>query len=358
MQATRRLDRIAALAVLLLPATIFVESPTADGAVQPQETRNITAPAQRLRIGCDACGDLRQLSILHLVTGRDGNVIVLDQYPPFVRVFDVQTGALARSFGDKGHGPGQISVPGRIYLDANSSVLVHESMPPAFKRFDQQGNWKETIVQPRLVPVMTAFDTGRSLLYLLAFSMRNPLPRISVLDVTTAEETVFLAAEALPGLGDRAPEHGPMHTIAVAPDGRVAVANIYTYEVAVFDSAGERLLAFQRGTAAADGTGALQIDAYGLKYDLDGRLWVLTTRGGDGRTVFDVFGRDGRYVESVVLQAEIYDRIPAFDFADGALVTVGVTASGNTVVDVWALNSAGSVATEVKAATQEPHEPV
>ena len=69
----------------------------------------------------------------------------------------------------------------------------------------------------------------------------------------------------------------------------------------------------------------------GLRYDDTGRLWVLTTRGAEQQTVFDIFASSGAFIGSLTLPAHV----GTFSLAGSYLVTGGEDADGIPRVTLW-----------------------
>jgi sugar lactone lactonase YvrE len=71
----------------------------------------------------------------------------------------------------------------------------------------------------------------------------------------------------------------------------------------------------------------------GLRYDDAGRLWVLTQRGDETKSVLDVFSPAGAFLGEVTVPM----RVSGFNLGGSSLVTAGENDVGIPVVTVWAI---------------------
>jgi hypothetical protein len=71
----------------------------------------------------------------------------------------------------------------------------------------------------------------------------------------------------------------------------------------------------------------------GLRYDSQGRLWIMTMRGNEKRTVFDVFAESGAFLGSVTIE----EPVKHFAVAGEWLVTASENADGIPIVTRWSM---------------------
>jgi hypothetical protein len=156
-----------------------------------------------------------------------------------------------------------------------------------------------------------------------------------------------------------------VHSLAVAPDGAIAVGDGSTeYRVRVYRGARwndltrdigqtlrtpDEILELEsrvlsgggRARAGAEGgqaAGELPrekpwFDWLALRYDAAGRLWVRTGRGNQEKTVFDVWSPGQAYLGETVVPG----KVTAFFPGEGYLATAAEDADGVPAVTVWSL---------------------
>ena len=379
--AGRRGARFRTTAAVLLLSVIF-------GAGRGRsEEASAQRPAAEVRLeraaqmGCADCEGPRRLAPAYLAVKPNGGVYVVDEFEPFVRVFDGD-GGLKQSLGPAGEGPGELgsSMPGPhlqhpigLYFEEDGSFLVHDLMPERLSRFDANGQYLETVTLPTEVrfPIGRGYDASRRRLFSastqLAMFTEKPGPRIDRFDLADPVPVPVLS-EPEDVLSGTAPDWGPGRDfpLAVNPTGGFVIGDPWEYRIRVFDSDGtpvgefgrdvalppwaegelaERLAGITRGRPANAGqrreplSHKPHFEPQSFDYDSAGRLWVRTLRGGGEETIFDVFDASGGLLAEVVLRARIMSGVnPAtkpFDVSGEFLAAAIADSTGNEFVGVW-----------------------
>ena len=318
-------------------------------------------------IGCAECaaGPTQLTTIYDVAVTDSGDIVVADRSPPMIRVFD-RTGRVLWSGGQSGGGPGEYRFPMRVAVGPDRGVTVVDMRARRLTRLNRDGTVKGT--EPILAFPAAAAARGRSGdLMLLMDDFRGPyaLERWAA----SADKTVPHATIPRP-----ASPVGPgiiMPSIAVAPSGIVAFGtDPFTYRIArlgpdakpmsdiVRDiprqkrteaemkeladrlSAGPARRGAEASVSRAPASGGSSLTDFtmkpffpldGLRYDDTGRLWVLTTRGAEQQTVFDIFAPAGGFLGSLSLPAHV----GTFALAGTYLVTGGEDADGIPRVTLW-----------------------
>jgi hypothetical protein len=310
-----------------------------------------------ISIGCADCGGPAQFAeVADVAVSLNGTIWVADRDDPRLRAFS-PAGSVIRSFGRRGEGPGEFSGIEKIFPAADGSIAVVDMRLFRLTRVDTAGRLLSSM-SIKNFPFDAAAAPGSTSIHLL-FSRFQP-------------GTSFIR-RADPALDSLLPVVGPItdfpssqapaeiHSLAVAPDGSVAIGNGDTeYRIRVF-GAGRwrditrnvprklrtreemaemqaRMIGSQQRARAEGGQASSQIPRekphfgwLGLRYDPRGRLWVNTGRGDESRTVFDLFGPDGGYLGEVVVQG----RVGSFSLNGHYLVTSGEDQDGVPQVTLW-----------------------
>jgi len=373
MRQTRGAALVAALeiTVAVLAGCRVVPTDAAIAAVIPAQEAG--------RYGCVACdGPAQFLQIRHLTLGWDGKIVLVVADAPHVRVIDAagdDGGFEVTAFGDDGQGPGELSFPVYGFVEETGNILVYNVMPPQIVRFSPGGAYLQTFHLPPRVPTNASYDAGSSTLFLSWMmpleQMEPAVDRWIVGDDATS--TLPLPQAAFPeSVPDR---RNVRFSLAAGPGGVLAIGDSWRYTIGVFDRDGAMVSEFgrelprdnkppqvlERETQERDrvnqfvqantgkGTDAAppitkelaHFGRWAFDFDERGRLWVLTTRGGPGETVFDVFDPEGNWVATATIPATIAERSwragNVFDILGDRLAAVVVDEEDKETVVVWTL---------------------
>lgn len=313
-------------------------------------------PAIRLvpiaEFGCADCEGPLLFSSIRAVDWMDHDrIVVLDGEAPFVRVF-TPAGDVLAAFAREGSGPGELRTPTAAAAVGPDILEVLDMRLLRLTRFTMAGTVIETRTLPRdAFPLDARRVPGAWLV--LTTDFRAPSPAVRRLeDGSTTAERVLAPPSDFPR--DRHGELTIAASFAAAPDGSFALGEgAFAYRIRRHSPDGSlrevierdilrprrnademrreedrraRMADRMRAMRAAEGGGPgslppvpeernhFDIDA--LRYDRAGRLWVRTTRGGDDRTIFDVFDSAGRPLGEVAVDGVV----GTFAFGAGVLV--------------------------------------
>lgn len=356
-----------------LPLVLFVALPGAGAAQERSGAATSFELVADLSIGCASCdGPERFAGIEDVAVDEEGRIYVADREGPHVRVFDPAGEVLFTALGE-GEGPGEArSIHGLALLNegrlaaldylarritvldpSGSLVGTHrlEGFPQGiYGAPDRSGFWT----------IETNFRAPET----FAFWASGTMPPRAV---EPALEGTGLD-EAEPGFRNYAAAAGPGGRLALG-DGEIAYRirvvgpdGARRYDVRrdiprVPKSAGEieaerasraagiRRLTAREGTDHPEGTAAsaqVEVDPlhrhflmHDLEFDPRGRLWVRTPRGVAGRTVFDLFSEDGRYLGGV----EVEGRVSRFAVGRDRLVAAVLDDLDVPSVRVWRIRT-------------------
>ena len=284
----------------------------------------------RLTIGCESCAGPDQFgSIWDVSVSAQGELLVTDRDAPMLRRFDA-SGRSIWTGGRKGKGPGEYGLPIRSAITPNGMIVVDMTNSRVTELADN-GVVRATL--PVMTMPMAASANARGDLWVGNDNFRGTLRLYRRQRDSLIEEHSVQGSTANVAL-------------AVAPDGALAaMLNTKKYEIIRFDSRGiaqapivrdipqvrrtpveeselRQRLNQSRGMVAAEAKSQgvkattpvfsqdelslkdhLVID--GLGFDAAGRLWVLTQRGSESRTVLDVFSPTGALLGSVTVPMKI-----------------------------------------------------
>ncbi len=320
-----------------------------------------------LQIGCEDCGDARQLAAIWDVAVTDaGNVLVVDRDAPTLRMFD-RTGRVLWSRGRPGAGPGEYRYAMRAALGDRGSVHVVDMRLRRLTRLAADGAVTRSLTIPFFpAGVAARARVGELVILTDDFQGTGTLERWP----PNADGPTRLSAFKTP-----APGGGNTFSpsVAVAPNGDVAyLASGDRYEIRRLSASGqalpnlvrdiprprrtpEELAAVRQRITGAGGAektsherkqagGARSVlpgpdplefkphtSADALRYDDAGRLWVRTMRASGRSTVFDLFSSNGQYAGEVTVPMAV----EAFSLAGQYLATAGENEDGVPVVVVW-----------------------
>lgn len=356
-----------------LAVTLFVALPWAGAAQEKSGPATPLELVAGLSIGCASCGGPERFAAIEdLAVDEEGRIYVADREGPHVRVFDAAGEALFTALRE-GEGPGEArSIHGlalltegrlaaldylarRITVLDGSGSLVETHRLDGFPQGiygapDRSGFW--TIETNFRAPETFAFWSSGTM---------TPTEVAPALDGTGLEH-------ADPGFRFYAATSGPGGRLALG-DGEIAYRirvvgtdGTRRYDVGrdiprVPKSAGEveaeraeraagiRRLTAREGADHPEGAAAspqVEVDPLhrhflmdDLEFDPRGRLWVRTPRGVAGRTVFDLFSEDGRYLGEV----EVEGRVSRFAVGRDRLVAAALDDLDVPSVRVWGIRT-------------------
>lgn len=314
-------------------------------------------------IGCDECAGAQALSAQDISLLDSGFVIVLDEHPPFVRVFDA-SGNLLRSFAGRGEGPGELGWPGFLMMGEDGSLRVLDAGRMQFKGFDLEGDPLPAVRYPMgmgVTPIATTYDPNAKAIYVSGTRMGTTIPTVARLRLEGGDGEILWSGAELPGVEDAHQVHEEGHpshfAVAVARSGAVAVGNGYHYRIAIYDADGtlqhqlgrelqrrakpgelyemERRRSMPRWEPTPDFP---HFRSTSLQFDDDGLLWVRRVHGEEGQTTFDLFRAGTGYIGALKIDFELVDwRVPSFEVRGNRLAAIVYGPTENTLVMVWDL---------------------
>jgi len=341
------------------------------------------------RLGCGVCGGPEQLAVAYVAIEGSGQTYLIDRFEPFIRVFNTE-GRLRSSFGIAGEGPGEMGtrLPGvpleppiGLYFTregeagpddgGGDGLLIHDLMPARLARFDRDGEYIETIRLDGALtfPAGRAFDAANNHVYLATYQLRmfseNPGSSIHRFDLPDGEESNVLSGEDFPIESTEGGAPSQRYPFA-ATARKFAIGDAQRYLVFTFDADGARAGRFGRNLplpeksvaelarereeleAASERSGQPAPDPDPRKphflvgsfdYDDRGRLWIQTTRGSAGQTIFDIFDEAGMFLGEVTAPVDVSEAAnplaKLFDAEGAYLATATTDAEGNDFVIVW-----------------------
>jgi len=314
---------------------------------------------QVVSIGCADCGGPDQFGeVADVAVSPNGTIWVADRDDPRLRAFSPR-GKAIRSFGRRGEGPGEYSGIEKIFPAADGTIAVVDMRLFRLTRVDTTGRLL-TSMSIKNFPFDAAAAPGSTSVHLL-FSRFQPGTSF----IRRGDFSIDSLLAVVGPLADFPSAQAPaeIHSLAVAPDGSIAVGDGGTeYRIRVF-RAGRwrdltrnvprklrtreemaemqaRAVGNQQRARAEGGQASAELprekphfEWLGLRYDPRGRLWVKTGRGDQSRTVFDLFSGEGSYLGEVVVPG----RVGSFSLGANYLVTAGENDDGVPQVTLWEL---------------------
>lgn len=302
--------------VLLAVALLGTACSGAGSASAPAGTDPVIRLEPVASFGCDDCEGPEQLATPGVTVGASGRTYIVETHEPFVRVLGPD-GALELAVGVAGEGPGEIRLAFLLGVveDGAGGFWVQEAM--FLHHFDATGAALASEPYRGRLPSGWAYDQDRQRIYvvggplplpgsqrgermLVRYSPGSPEPEeVAPWEVVTQEPP-----------GETPPETTRWSTLAVAPDGRIAIVDIWNYRVRVLSQNGTLLAEFGRPDLprprkseeriAAERKQGASLGAAG--YDGAGRLWLQALRGPG---LLDVFGPDG----SLLAEIDVGERL-------------------------------------------------
>ena len=320
--------------------------------------------------GCNACEGIEQIQTVYVSLTPQGRVLLVDAYEPYLRVFEAD-GTPVSAFGAKGQGPesvghsgGAYFPPSGVFPGRDEAVLVHDGLPHRIKQFALDGEPLRNTLLPQRVPTLSAFDVTRQRLWVLSYAPGTGprLDRYDDLEGSVAQPDLVVSDQEKFPLARDGMSRERFAPIAATPDGGIAIGDPRRYSILVLDESGgqvaklgrdisrprrsdeemQRLMEAYRRNPTVLGRQRheperelLHFWRFALAYDDSGRLWVLTTRGRGDKSIFDVFNRDGRFLQEVHVEAKIGEGLNSYAIGGGYLAGIVQDELDNTTVTVW-----------------------
>ncbi len=322
-------------------------------------------------IGAEADEGPALFSRIQSVTaGPDGEIFVLDALAPRIRAFD-REGTCFIETGIEGSGPGETRLPIALLLAPDGSFTVLDMRLNRVTRFGPDGSLLDTRPIPAIgsstLRSAVGDPTGIALYYVhLDFRTFSTVISKPTTDGNELEDV--MRVEEWPLKVDGSP--AMFYPLAAGPGGVLAIGDgDLAYEIRIFDSKGRPLRTIEREIARRHKTdeeiereeerleqGADRIAREGgreammtrpetdplkhyfyadaLRFDDTERLWILTGRGDENRSVFDLFAPDGSFLGEV----EVDRVISRYDIRGPWLVASGFTAEGVPVAVLYRID--------------------
>jgi hypothetical protein len=335
-----------------------------------QSSVQVPRLAHLMDIGCESCTGAALFSrVQALAVAPDRRIVVVDRSEPHVRIFD-PTGRPERVFARTGQGPAELQTPVSVSASADGTVEVVDMTLRRLVRFGPTGEDKGSVTLPGFANIGAfAPQGGHALVAITASS--SPVLRLMRVTADRPAELIEVGDQDFP---QRPPGKAEALPVATAPDGSFVVGDgVGAYVIRRYrrdgTPAGEtrrdiprvrrtpeetHAETARRDTMAAamraqlGGGGPIPgfpraaipaertfFDAYALRFDESGRLWVRVERAPPGRTVFDVFDPAGRYLGEVALPVAIKD----FALGAGRLAAVVADDLGVEIIRVWTVGA-------------------
>ncbi|NKB90375.1 MAG: hypothetical protein GKS06_19380 [Acidobacteria bacterium] len=314
--------------------------------------------------GCAECSGAELLGEIQSVTlAPNGTAYALDSFEPAIRIFvrDQPAGA----FGQEGEGPGEFQLASFAGA-APSGLEVIDTRHRRISRLTYSGDLVDT---RRLTgfPTYASYDTETGTWYFATMDWASGGARVTRLE-PLGSDPIAVGPTDFP-LSDKGTLAG-FYPIAARPGGGFAVGDgAREYRIRIYSDSGdlrheihrplermartpaemefeqERMAmgaaAMARLANAEGGTRTMpEVDplkrhfyVHALRYDDHGRLWVLTRRGNENHSIFDIYSPTGADLGEVSVPGMV-DR---FDVRGQRLLTAGITEDWVPVVRLWDL---------------------
>ncbi len=384
-----RAVRFLTLVVLgLLVAVATAEPPRITGRHAPPPTIRTIQPRELWRVtdGSEEAGGILG-QIKDVAVDAAGHTYLLDASFTTVRVYDA-TGRFQGTLGREGEGPGEFNRPRSCMALADGRVGVAQFLPARIVTLGRDGNPGPELVAPTAdaIEVLESVQAAAGGVYLCTQCMimgggaPRSIIRLRSIGLDGCQQALFKEATQAVGKNgvftSTASDGSDFSTCwAAGVDGRVFVAerpDAYRIEVFTPDGTLERVIeldyervrrtdeemealagqvpgASGRGKSRRSGIDPVLRDISALHARPDGLLWVASSRGERDRPAgtvgaFDVFDREGRFVDRIALAAD-YDperdaylirghRLYVLKEARMAPTTVGVVSGGTVAVSI------------------------
>lgn len=320
--------------------------------------------AERLAtLGCMECAHSEGLAPKDVQLAGE-ELRVLDGFEPFLRTFDLDGNLLWQAVTE-GEGPGEMTMPVRMYDLGDGRIALHNGVPPFLLLVTgETGEQLAKVELPMRVFENADLNPATGQLYLLNALPFVPgpdgAPRVDLINLASGEEARVLEVGALPAIPSTAEQAGPKARFAIAAtaNGNLLVGHPWEYEIRAHAPDGSLVGTFgrelarpaaperiegepgdliDRGIYDGDDTELPHFDRFALDRDtVRDELWVRTLRGDlAAEALFDRFSAAGEYLGEVVVPMPMQrDTEHAFDVEDGRLAAVHPTGEGEVVV-LW-----------------------
>lgn len=320
---------------------------TSRAARTPRARTGLALPTLQLvgEFGCESCTGPELFSrILGVAAGAGNTFAVLDQNAPFVRVWNLETGAVTQ-FGRAGQGPGELQRPlgltlvgdsigvgdfggraGRVQFFTSSGVplgtvsgIQRAGFFPTAQRYVSSPSGKWTLWTDRNASQRSSFLVRTNTTSGESDTVMIPAPFLEGSGATGEDVSTAISDTGDVALGIGEVEY---RLTLVATDGKPRVSGgreiereLRSREELAITQA--RMDSLTRDIVARNGRPAPTLTpipreiahfttggpwSAALDFDGHGRLWVATTRGRlANTTIFDVFGPDLEYLGEVNL---------------------------------------------------------
>lgn len=332
-------------------------SPPASGPKVTLVAREVLRIGAQNSRGPGSFGLIRQIAPL-----PDGRVAVLDRMAQEVRVFGAD-GRHERTFGGPGAGPGELRDAQGMLLDSDGLLRVPDAGNARMSYFDPDSGFVAShnfslSMRSYSGPWMAARDSlGRTAVWSAGPYRGGAWAMIRIYDENMAQIDSIPYKDRARELQRRQQKGACLGTAPNGMRGRIPVpfypferfvidptGQMWTTEsgapllnVARWEPAGDTILVIESGRlpdpvtnaekdsviAALEARYAAWPDpprcaeipdseppAYGLSLDDHGRLWVRLSNPDADTTAYDVFHRNGRHAETVVIPSRVDEGIP------------------------------------------------
>jgi hypothetical protein len=332
---------------------LFLLSAAPAAAQLPRLTPAVT-------IGCADCEGPEAFGAIQAIAlGPGGTIVVADRDPPILRVFGVD-GRLRWAGATAGDGPGEQCLVIGVGVTADAGVVSLDMRQLRVSRYDRDRRFM-TSHQLSIFPLALGYHPTDDRVLITAEDFRDPGGVVLWLRDGRADTLL----SPLPFAGRQGHQFA---SPAVRSDGAFAMGEgreLYHVSLRARDgtllrtlvrdiprtrrtpdemaAAERRMMRAGARRSAEGGSGAgpmvdpwrshfTALDA--LAFDDQDRLWVRTERGGPGRSVFDLFSREGVFLGEIPLDAEV----DHYRVSGGFLAGVIVTEDGTQRVRIWRLD--------------------
>lgn len=335
---------------IYLAASLILISPPLCAAQAPVLRKVVS-------LGCADCGGPAQFTeVADVAVTPAGTIYVADRDDPRIRVFS-SSGRSIRTFGRRGEGPGEFTGIEKVFPGADGSIAVVDMRVFRLTRIDTVGRYLSSL-SLRNFPLDASAAPGATAAHLL-FSRFQP--GTSFIQRSDPSQDTLVSEIGPIRDFPRLEAPAEIHSLAVAPDGSIAVGEGESeYRIRVYRNgrwndlvrsvprklrtAAEmadmqtRMMGNRQRARAEGGQAAAEpprekphFSWLGLRYDPAGRLWVQTGRGDESRTVFDVFSAAGIYLGEVMAPGVV----SAWSLGGEYLVTSQENQDGVPQVSLW-----------------------